>query len=141
VSLPAALAAARAALDAARAAPQSRKKAMLAALLIDATVDALFEASGEDDVLAFRDATRSRIPALTPILDLVAMEEGRTRLLLEPVVVTLGDYPALGVEDFMVSLYNGRTVPRVLIAWPDGRRVDVHEALAAALAALAPAAA
>ena len=28
--------------------------------------------------------------------------------------------PTLGVEDFMVSLYNGRTVPRVLIAGPDG---------------------
>ena len=36
----------------------------------------------------------------------------------------------------MVSLYNGRTVPRVLVASSGGARSDVHQALAAALTAL-----
>lgn len=107
---------------------------MLAALQLDAAVDVLARAGDENDILAGRSALRHHLPALAPILDLAAMDG--TTLVLEPVEVALGDYPALGVEDFMVSLYNGRTVPRVLIAWPDGRRQDVHEALASALAGL-----
>jgi hypothetical protein len=134
MSLPDALAAARAAVATAAAAPLSRKKAMLAALLIDAVIDALFTASGEDDVLAYRAALHARAPALGPILDLVAMKE--TMLVIEPVDVPLSAYPGLGVEDFMVSLYNGRTVPRVLIAPPDSAHIDVHMGLAAALRAL-----
>jgi hypothetical protein len=136
VRLPESLAAARAAVDAAGTAPQSRKKAMLAALLIDGAVDALFEASGDDDVLAFRAALSRRRPALQPILDVVAMAESGAKLVIKPIEVAIGDYPALGVEDFMVSLYNDRTVPRVVIAWPDGRWLDVHISLADALAAL-----
>ena len=54
----------------------------------------------------------------------------------EAVEVSVADYPNLGVEDFMVSLYNGRTVQRVRVALPDGGRADVHEVLAGALAAL-----
>lgn len=134
VSPATAMDAARSAIAVAKAAPQSRKKAMLAALLLDAMVDALFEASGESDVLAFRAALVSRRLDMKPILDLAGMDQ--TRLVLEPVEIAIGDYPELGVEDFMVSLYNGRTVPRVLIAGPDGSRRDPHEALAAALAAL-----
>lgn len=129
-----AIGAARQAVAAARAAPQSRKAAMLAALQLDAAADALARARNENDILAWRSALGHRLPTLAPVLDLAAMDG--TTLLLEPIEVALGDYPSLGVEDFMVSLYNGRTVPRVLIAWPDGRRQDVHEALAAALAAL-----
>jgi len=134
VNATAAIATARAAVEAARASPQSRKKAMLAALLIDAAVDALFEMCGESDVLAFRADVCARAPQLRPVLDLAAIDG--TSLVLEPVEVDIRDYPALGVEDFMVSLYNGRTVPRVLIATPDARRIDVHGALSAALAAL-----
>lgn len=134
MSVSRALDAARDAVVAARAKPQSRRKAMLAALLIDDAVDALFEASGAGDVLEFRHALRGRAPALVAILDLAAMDD--VALVVEPVEVALSDYPALGVEDFMVSLYNGRTVPRVRIAAPDGSRRDVHAALAAALAAL-----
>jgi len=52
--------------------------------------------------------------------------------------VPLGDYGKLGVEDFMVSLYNGHTVQRVLIA-EGTARCDVHAVLAEALKALAAA--
>ena len=57
-------------------------------------------------------------------------------LVTEAVEVPVTDYPQLGVEDFMVSLYNGRTVQRVRVALPDGGRADVHEVLETALAAL-----
>jgi hypothetical protein len=129
-----ALADARHAVAMAAGAPLSRKKAMLAALLLDAAIDALFAAGGEEDVLAYRAAFRARASALEPILDLVAMES--TTLVTEPVEIAVADYPQLGVEDFMVSLYNNRTVPRVLIATSGGSRCDVHEALSRALAAL-----
>ena len=63
-----ALATARRAVEAANAAPQSRKKAMLAALVLDAAIDALFETSGEGDLLAFRAGLTRRQPALQPVL-------------------------------------------------------------------------
>jgi len=129
-----ALVAARRAIAAAAAAPLSRKKAMLAALLVDAAIDKLFSASAEEDVLVYRAALRTRMPALAPILDLASMT--RTTLVVEPVEVAVSDYPGLGVEDFMVSLYNDRTVQRVLIAGSDGTRSDVQSALAAAIQAL-----
>jgi len=134
MSVAEALATARAAIDAAAAAPLSRKKAMLAALLLDGAVDAWFAASGGDDALAFRKGLRDRAPAVVPVLDLAAMTG--TTLLIAAVDVPFADYPKLGVEDFMVSLYNGRTVQRVLIASPGGGRIEVHAALQAALAAL-----
>ena len=61
---------------------------------------------------------------------------GLESMLTEAVEVPVTDYPQLGVEDFMVSLYNGHTVQRVRVALPDGGRADVHEVLETALAAL-----
>ncbi|WP_055047981.1 hypothetical protein [Devosia sp. A16] len=119
----------------ARAAMLSRKKAMLAAYLVDAYADRLFAARAEPaaDVLEFRQGLARASAALAAIFDLVA---GRTELLTEPVEVPLADYGKLGVEDFMVSLYNGHAVQRLRIVGPDGGRQDVHEVLAAAVAAL-----
>jgi hypothetical protein len=128
--------AARTAIAAARAAPLSRKKAMLAILLVDASADAAFATSGEDDLLAFRERLATGSDALALVFALAAQLEDGPRLVVEPVEVLVADYPGLGVEDFMVSLYNGRTVQRVRIATGAERR-DVHEALAAALEALA----
>lgn len=113
----------------------SRKKAMLAAHLVDAYADRLFAARAEPaaDVLAFRAGLAGAHPALATIFDLVA---GRAGLVTEAVEVPLADYGKLGVEDFMVSLYNGHTVQRLRIVSADGTRQDVHEVLAEALAAL-----
>lgn len=133
MSVVGALAQARSAVATARAHPQSRRKAMLAALLVDAMVDALFEESGGDDVLAFRAALRARAPALAPILDIAGMNG--PELVLEPVELDAAD-ATLDVGDVMVSFYNRGTVPRVLIVAPDGSRRDVHAALAVALEAL-----
>jgi len=122
------------AVAAARAAPLSSKKALLAALLVDAVADARFAAEAKGgDILAFRDALAAGSDALTLVFALVAR---RADLVTDAVKVSLADYGELSVEDFMVSLYNANTVQRVRIVSPDGRRVDVHEVLAAALAAL-----
>ena len=123
---------------AARAAPLSARKAMLAAMLIDAYPDRLFAAgnTGAEDILAWRAALAAGSDALALVFALCALRDNGPRLVTEPVEVPIEDYPTLGVEDFMVSLYNDRTVPRVRIATADGRRRDVHEVLAEAVAAL-----
>ena len=130
-----ALARAREAVAAAAAAPLSAKRAMLAALLIDAAVDAAFAASGEDDVLEFRERLAVRSDALALVLGLCALKADGPRLVTEAVAVPIADYPGLRTEDFMVSLYNGNTVQRVRIAVGEDRH-DAHEVLAAALGAL-----
>lgn len=108
---------------------------MLAAQLVDAYADRLFAARAEpaSDVLEFRAGLAKANPALATLFDLVA---GRVELVTEAVEVPLVDYGKLGVEDFMVSLYNGHTVQRLRIVSPDGARQDVHAVLAEALAAL-----
>jgi len=120
------------ALAAARAAPLSAKKAMLAALLIDAAADALFAASGEDDILIFRARLAAHSDALALLFALCALGPDGPRLVTEAVEVPIADYPQLPVEDFMVSLYNNHTVMRVRIAAGD-ERYDVHEVLGTAL--------
>jgi hypothetical protein len=113
----------------------SRRKAMLAAHLVDAYADRLFAARAEPaaDVLEFRAGLAEANPALATIFDLVA---GRAEVITEAVEVPLADYSKLGVEDFMVSLYNGHTVQRLRIVGLDGGRPDVHEVLAGAIEVL-----
>ena len=127
---------ASAAIAAARAAPLSLKKAWLAALLIDQAADALFAAKhgGQgDDILVFRAALAAKSEALALVFAIAGRE---LELSTETVEVALGDYNSLSTADFMVSLYNAHTVQRVRVALPDGGRVDVHEVLREALAAL-----
>ena len=107
------------ALAAFRAAPLSRKKAMLLVLLIDAEIDRAFAASGEDDPLAYRARRAAASPALALVMDLAAMREGGPTLVVEPVEIPLATYHTLSEADYMVSLYNKNTVPRVLVAMPD----------------------
>lgn len=132
-----ALAQATAAVAAARQAPLSVKKAWLAALLVDAAADALFAArhgGRGEDLLAFRAGLAAQCAAL----GLVFGVAGRTlELAIEAVEVPVRDYPKLGVEDFMVSLYNGHMVQRVRVVLADGGRADVHEVLAEAVRFLA----
>lgn len=122
--------------QAAWAAPLSRKRAMLVAGLIDAYADRMFAASGEDDVLAFRAGLAARSKALALVFGVWAMREGGPQLVTEAVTVPLDEYSKLGVEDFMVSLYNAHTVQRVRIALPDGGRLPALDVLGEALAFL-----
>ena len=134
-ALDSALSQAVAAVAAARAAPLSVKKAWLAALLVDAAADALFTArrGGQgEDILAFRADLAAQCAALALVFGVAGRE---CELVTEAVEVR--DYPNLGVEDFMVSLYNGRAVQRVRVVLTDGGRADVHEVLAEALEFLA----
>ena len=107
---------------------------MLCALLADAYADRLFATDpGADDILEFRRGLAARSQALQHVFDLAA---GRLQLVTEAVPVPLADYHKLGVEDFMVSLYNDHSVQRVRIALPDGGRAPVHDVLAEAIAFL-----
>lgn len=107
---------------------------MLVALLIDAYADRLFAANpAADDILAFRAGLAAGSPALQQVFDIAS---GRLQLVIEAVKVPLADYAKLGIEDFMVSLYNDHTVQRVLIARPDGGREPVHPVLVEAIDAL-----
>ena len=112
------------------ASPLSRKKAMLLALLFDAVIEA-----GADDPLAARAAAASH-PALATVMELAAMREEGPRLVLEAITVSAAEAATLREADYMVSLYNGATVQRVRIAWPDGRREDALTLLRRAVAAL-----
>ena len=121
--------------QAAQAAPLSARKAMLVAALVDAYVDHLF---GQDpdvgDILEHRAAIATRVPALGLVMALCAQ---RGRLVTEAQAVPIEDYGALGVEDFMVSLYNHHTVQRLRLVADDGSRHDILETLRAAVDALA----
>lgn len=123
-------------LVAARTTPLSSRQALLVAMLIDAYADRLFAAQSEaDDILSFRAGLAGGSPALALVFDLAA---GRARLVTEAVKVPVADYGALSVQDFMVSLYNGHTVQRVLAMGADGARHDVHRVLREAVGALTP---
>ncbi|KRA55715.1 hypothetical protein [Devosia sp. Root635] len=121
---------------AARAAPLSRRKAMLVAALVDAYVDRMFAADGADDILVYRERVAMASPALGLIMALCAGRDGMS-VVTEAVAVPLADYGALGVEDFMVSLYNDHTVQKLRLALPDGGRLDLMDVLGEAIAALA----
>jgi len=109
--------------------PLSRKRAMLLALLIDRAVD---EEAGPDPL-----AHRRRVAAgdLGIVLALSAMREDGPRLVLD--AVRLEDPRTVSEADYMVSVYNGATVPRIRVAWPDGRREDALPILRRAAGTLA----
>lgn len=119
----------------ARQAPLSARKAMLVAMLIDAYVDRLFETTRErDDILEFRALRARQSPALGRI---TALCSGRgVRLVTEAVAVPLADYGALPIEDFMVSLYSGHSVQRLLLVSEDGGRHDMLATLEEAIEGL-----
>ena len=121
----------------AEAAPLSTKKALLVALLIDAEVDRRFAPSrGDADLLVWRNSVAARFPGLGDIMALAANRPEGPRLSLGEVSIPLSAYGSLGIEDFMVSLYNGNTVQRVLLTRPDGTRTEIHPLLKAAIAEL-----
>lgn len=123
---------------AAQAAPLSARKAMLVAMLIDAYVDRLFTGQAvEGDILAYRAELAAAVRALGLVMALCADRDGIS-LVTEAVEVPLDDYGRLGVEDFMVSVYNDHTVQRLRVVLPDGGRWDMLETLREAFEALPP---
>lgn len=118
-----------------QAAPLSRRKAMLVAALIDAFVDRMFAAEGAEDILAYRAELAAAQPALGLVMALCAGRDGMA-VVTEAVAVPIADYGALGVEDFMVSLYNDHSVQRLRLVLPDGGRRDMLVVLGEAIAGL-----
>lgn len=116
-------------------APLSARKARLVAALVDAYVDRLFAAMpGAEDILAFRAAMAAGSPALGAIMALCG--QNGVQLATEAVAVPIADYGALGVEDFMVSLYNDHTVQRLVLVMADGSRHNMIDTIAAAIGAI-----
>jgi hypothetical protein len=121
------------AVAAARAAPLSSRKALTAIMLVDAMADRLFEArGGAEDVLAFRKRLAEGNDALRLVF---AVASQKLRLAIEPVEVGAETHPSLPVEEFMVSLYDGRRVQRVVVIDGDARH-DAHEVIAEAVRGL-----
>ena len=117
-------------------APLSRPKALLVAALVDAYVDRLFAVdTAADDILVYRAEATARSSALGQVMALCAGTAGFA-VVTEAVVVPLTDYGTLGVEDFMVSLYNDHSVQRLLLVLPDGSKRNMLEVLSEAIAAL-----
>ena len=123
------------------AAPLSVRKALLVAVLLDHFGDAAFagfrdvpeKVFGAPDVLAWRAALAERSEALALVAELASGRYDGARLRIDAVTVPISEYPALAVEDYMVSLYNQNTVQRVVIVRRDGSTVPAHEIIGAAL--------
>lgn len=124
----------------ARAAPLSLRKARLAIALFDAYVDRLYAADPgrAEDILAFRAEWAAASPPLALLLAIAEARPGAPDLRLETSPLAPSDYPHLSEAEFMVSLYNEATVPRLLITAPGGTSHDVHDVLHDALEAIHP---
>ena len=118
-----------------QAAPLSRRKAMLVAALVDAFVDRKFAAEAADDILAYRAELAAKRPALGLVMALCAGRDG-VAVVTEAVTVPIADYGKLGVEDFMVSLYDDHSVQRLQLVLPDGERRNMLAVLEEAVAGL-----
>jgi uncharacterized protein YjbJ (UPF0337 family) len=105
-------------LAALEASPLSRKKAMLLTLLIDAAIDSARPHTA--DLLAHRQAVAATHPALALVMELAALRDGGPRLVVEAVAA-----PPLSEAEYMVSVYNAGTMPRLMVV-ADGA---VREAL------------
>ncbi len=102
-------------------------------MLLDAEVAALAAGEPSGDVLAHRQMVRASSEALRTIVDLAAHRDDGPRLVHRPVAVSAEEYPQLSIGDFMVSLYNGLAVERLLVTWPDGRTEEALQVLDDAL--------
>lgn len=120
------------------AAPLSARKVLLVAVLLDHCADQFFAARrtrpdtvfGAEDPLRFRAELARRSPAMAAVF---ALGNQSATLRLDSVTVPIADYPRLGIEDFMVSLYNQNTVQRVMLARSDFGLIEAHSVLAEAL--------
>jgi hypothetical protein len=121
----------RAAIAEARAAPLAIRKARLAIALLDAYVDRLYAAdtSRAEDILTFRTGLSHTSPSLALLLAVAEQKPGAPQLHLETAPLSPSDYSHLSEAEFMVSLYNDATMPKLLIIAPDNASFDAHSVL------------
>jgi hypothetical protein len=122
--------------------PLSARQTKLVLTLLDKFADRVYLARRDTapeklapaaDIIAWRDALRARCPALASIFDACAVPPA-AELVTAAVEVPLADYPRLSTADFMVSLYNGHTVQRVLLTAPGGTTRPARDVIGEALA-------
>lgn len=116
-------------------APLSMRRAMLVVLLLDTLVEELASRDGQDP-LKVRGTIAHRSPDLRLVLEIAAHRGGGPGLVVEEVGVPLTEYETLSTAEFMISLYNEHTVPRLLVALTDGTRTDARAVLHGAVAAV-----
>ena len=117
------------------------RKVLLVAVLLDQFADLVFaqlrdipeRVFGAQDVLAWRAALAKQSAALGLVGELASGRHDGALLRVDAITVPIADYPALAIEDYMVSLYNQNTVQRVVIVRSGGSTVLAHEVLATAL--------
>jgi hypothetical protein len=123
------------------AAPLSVRKVLLVAVLLDHFADRVFtqfrdmpeRVFGAQDVLAWRAMLAARSEPLALVADLASGQRDGATLRVDAIAVPIADYPALAIEDYMVSLYNQNSVQRVIVVRRDGSTVLAHGVLAAAV--------
>ena len=108
---------------------------MLAFMLVDAIVDDMARRPGSDPLRARADLARGDAD-LALVVEVAAHRADSPRLAVESVSVPLAQYGSLTSAEFMVSLYNQHTVPRLKVVGSDGGDRDAHAVLAGAVAAL-----
>ena len=102
--------------------------------MLDAFADRAHAAEpGAEDVLRFRSAIAAECPALGLIAEVCALRADGPRLAVQAFALEAKDYRHLPVEDYMVSLYSGGTVQRVMVVSKDGERL-AHEVIDEAMA-------
>jgi hypothetical protein len=84
------------------------------------------------DILSFRAALRGCEPALGPLMDLMACGASGPRLQVVAMPVAPDAFAKLAVADLMVSLYNGGTVPRLMLVPGDGQMLPMQSLLQSA---------
>ena len=124
-------------------APHSLRRAWLAVRLMDMLAERAFDTwrlaapnqvRGAEDVIAYRDLLSAASPAYAAIAALAAGLDGSPVLAREMVPIADLDAGRLLFADWMITAYNQHEVPTVVIAWPDGRRRQLHPVLAEAAA-------
>lgn len=125
------------------AAPLSVRRALAVAVLLDLMPDRVFaqwrgnapeKVLGAEDLPAYRAVLCERFEALDTIARLGARAPGGPTLEVVQVPVTAAELVGLTLPDFMVCLYNGQRVMRIMVRWPDGRQLAADDLLGAALA-------
>lgn len=122
-------------------APLSARHAMQAVAQLDHLSDVAFARRFDltepvlataQDILSFRAALCRCEPALGPLMDLMACGASGPRLQVVAMPVAPDAFAKLAVADLMVSLYNGGTVPRLMLVPGDGQMLPMESLLQSA---------
>jgi hypothetical protein len=126
------------AIEVSHSAPLSARHALHAAVLLDQLSDLAFVRRTAllepplatcGDFLSFRTALRDCEPVLGLLMDLTACRMDGPSLLVTAAQVAPDGFANLSVGDLMVSLYNGGTVPRLMLMQSDGKIRPMQDVL------------